>query len=430
MKIDVDTALKDIADFYIKNRREMTEPELETILKRHCESEAEVQKFVSFLETEPGQLRFKTLLRERKGHSALGKTTTRKEAWQMTRAEFTDFIKTMPRQYREALWGYDERLMRDMAVQAAETGKSQHQLFIEKALSEGKSVPPEVLKDYPDLQKPSTLAERKVTSVTLSQKDLQDLELAVGKENLAKVSERANQIIKEEGVSKAEAIESAIREIPLEAVSPEVTARLRQLGRLILDKRDEIAISRTEKVPKLKDELMTLLDEQARLQEATTSRPKSEKPSTLKEELRFKPGEIVKYKGEKVRVSEQIGDRVNIFIPSRQELVWVRPESLEREPESEKHSYLKEEQATQRRCARCGKYKPDVKYRSGTGLWLCDECFRLWAPSSSKKMFELWDRQMQSSLGVFATREEAETYANKHFIQRWREWIEIREKPA
>jgi len=306
MKIDVDTALKDIADFYIKNRREMTETELETILKRHCESEAEVQKFVSFLETEPGQLRFKTLLRERKGHSALGKTTTRKEAWQMTRAEFTDFIKTMPRQYREALWGYDERLMRDMAVQAAETGKSQHQLFIEKALSEGKSVPPEVLKDYPDLQK----------------------------------------------------------------------------------------------------------------------------PSTLKEELRFKPGEIVKYKGEKVRVSEQIGDRVNIFIPSRQELVWVRPESLEREPESEKHSYLKEEQATQRRCARCGKYKPDVKYRSGTGLWLCDECFRLWAPSSSKKMFELWDRQMQSSLGVFATREEAETYANKHFIQRWREWIEIREKPA
>ncbi|GEM_PF-1001309 len=45
---------------------------------------------------------------------------------------------------------------------------------------------------------------------------------------------------------------------------------------------------------------------------------------------RFKPGEIVKYKGERVRVSEQIGDMVNIFIPSRQELVWVKPETLER----------------------------------------------------------------------------------------------------
>jgi len=47
-------------------------------------------------------------------------------------------------------------------------------------------------------------------------------------------------------------------------------------------------------------------------------------------ESRFKPGEIVKYKGERVRVSEHIGDRVNIFIPSRQELVWVKPEALER----------------------------------------------------------------------------------------------------
>jgi len=44
----------------------------------------------------------------------------------------------------------------------------------------------------------------------------------------------------------------------------------------------------------------------------------------------FKPGAIVLYRGERVRVSEQIGDRVNIFIPSRQELVWVKPEALER----------------------------------------------------------------------------------------------------
>jgi len=74
MKTDVDTCLKDIADFYVKNRRTMTEPELEAIVLKHCESEAEVQKFVSFLETEPGQLRFKTLLRERKGGSQSSST--------------------------------------------------------------------------------------------------------------------------------------------------------------------------------------------------------------------------------------------------------------------------------------------------------------------------------------------------------------------
>jgi len=45
---------------------------------------------------------------------------------------------------------------------------------------------------------------------------------------------------------------------------------------------------------------------------------------------KFKPGEIVKYKGERVRISEQIDDWVNIFIPSRQESVWVKPEALER----------------------------------------------------------------------------------------------------
>ncbi|GAI64779.1 unnamed protein product [marine sediment metagenome] len=66
MKTDVDTCLKDIADWYIKNRREITPPELRPILEKHCESEAEVEKFLKFLETEPGQLRFKTLLRERK----------------------------------------------------------------------------------------------------------------------------------------------------------------------------------------------------------------------------------------------------------------------------------------------------------------------------------------------------------------------------
>jgi len=47
-------------------------------------------------------------------------------------------------------------------------------------------------------------------------------------------------------------------------------------------------------------------------------------------ETRFKSGEILKYKGEKVRVLEHIGDRVSVWIPSRQEEVWVKPEKLER----------------------------------------------------------------------------------------------------
>jgi len=66
MKTDVDTCLKEIADWYIQNRRDITVPELEAILLKHCEDEAEVRKFINFLETEPGQLRFKTHLKERK----------------------------------------------------------------------------------------------------------------------------------------------------------------------------------------------------------------------------------------------------------------------------------------------------------------------------------------------------------------------------
>lgn len=66
MITDVDTCLKEIADWYIEKRRDMTESELESIAMRHCGTEAEVKKFVGFLETEPGRLRFKTLLRERK----------------------------------------------------------------------------------------------------------------------------------------------------------------------------------------------------------------------------------------------------------------------------------------------------------------------------------------------------------------------------
>lgn len=65
MITDIDTCLRDLADFYVQKRREMTPPELHPILLKHCGSEAEVKKFASFLETEPGQLRFKTLLKDR-----------------------------------------------------------------------------------------------------------------------------------------------------------------------------------------------------------------------------------------------------------------------------------------------------------------------------------------------------------------------------
>ena len=67
MKTDVDTCLKDIADWFVKNRRSITTAEIRVILRKHCESDAEVEKFLQFLETEPGQTRFRTLLRERKG---------------------------------------------------------------------------------------------------------------------------------------------------------------------------------------------------------------------------------------------------------------------------------------------------------------------------------------------------------------------------
>jgi len=53
-----------------------------------------------------------------------------------------------------------------------------------------------------------------------------------------------------------------------------------------------------------------------------------------KPEARFKSGEIVHYKGERVRVLEHVGNRVSIWIPSRQEEVWVESEKLGKLTES------------------------------------------------------------------------------------------------
>lgn len=187
MKTDVDTALKEIADWYVKNRREIIEPELEAILLKHCEDEAEIQNFVKFLETEPGQLRFKTLLRERKGSSSP----------ELDNVEvYTSSV--LPPDIAEATG-----LHRDPEVE-----------FRYTTYYYG-------------------------TDLGLFKRDLEKL-----------LRERT-------GISM-----------------------------LVID------------------------------------------AYYIRRE--FKPGEIVRYKGERVRVEEHIGDRVSIWIPSRQEEVWVSPDSLER----------------------------------------------------------------------------------------------------
>jgi uncharacterized protein len=74
MKTDVDTCLKDLAEWYVRNRRQMTEPEFDEVLRRHCVSDSEVKKMADFIESKPGTLRFKTLLQERQVQ-AIPKTT-------------------------------------------------------------------------------------------------------------------------------------------------------------------------------------------------------------------------------------------------------------------------------------------------------------------------------------------------------------------
>ena len=114
MKTDVDTCLKEIADWYIRHRRKITEPELETILLKHCEDEAEIQNFTAFLETGPGQLRFKTLLRERKGSKSEAESKFPLGQLVMTRgvndliaenANFAKFATESLRRHARGDWG-------------------------------------------------------------------------------------------------------------------------------------------------------------------------------------------------------------------------------------------------------------------------------------------------------------------------------------
>ncbi|MFA5186456.1 MAG: ArdC family protein [Patescibacteria group bacterium] len=63
MKTNVDACLKELAAWYARNRREMLQPEFDAILAKHCQSEAEMANFAKFLNSQPGEEKFKTLLK-------------------------------------------------------------------------------------------------------------------------------------------------------------------------------------------------------------------------------------------------------------------------------------------------------------------------------------------------------------------------------
>ncbi|GAH39870.1 unnamed protein product, partial [marine sediment metagenome] len=204
MKTDVATCLKDIADWYIKNRTEMPDSVFETIVLRHCESEAEVINFLNFLETEPGKMRFKTLLREMKESEPqpylekyrklvekypdridnhLERAKDEKASLVLGRGfgeSFDDYLEHNPSVKRrwdelttaigemeqlkagiigtikpQATKGSKEpwQMTRAEYVKPPYTSPAMHKYGVQKALSEGKPVPAEVLKDYPDLAK-------------------------------------------------------------------------------------------------------------------------------------------------------------------------------------------------------------------------------------------------------------------------------------
>ena len=75
-----------------------------------------------------------------------------KEPWQMTRREFMEsWIRPQGRKRGDS----EAQIIKDIdaAVEPPLFGESRHKQLIEKALSEGKPVSLEVLKDYPDLAK-------------------------------------------------------------------------------------------------------------------------------------------------------------------------------------------------------------------------------------------------------------------------------------
>lgn len=66
MKTDVDSCIRELAEWHVKNKRKMTQPELNEILRRHFDNTTEMLKAVKFVRSKPGKLRFRIFLRESK----------------------------------------------------------------------------------------------------------------------------------------------------------------------------------------------------------------------------------------------------------------------------------------------------------------------------------------------------------------------------
>jgi len=112
MITDVDTCLREIADWFVKNRRGITTTELQAILRKHCESEAEMKKVSQFLETEAGEMRFKTLLRERLGPKPerkfeMGRIVVTRGVSELvaTNSEFAKFVTESLGRHSRGDWG-------------------------------------------------------------------------------------------------------------------------------------------------------------------------------------------------------------------------------------------------------------------------------------------------------------------------------------
>lgn len=83
---------------------------------------------------------------------------TMKEPWQMTREEIAGLSETKAMKSQRGF--EDWQIPRDLYAKGkwgsatSEARGRNHRISVERALSEGKPVPPEVLKDYPDLKAP------------------------------------------------------------------------------------------------------------------------------------------------------------------------------------------------------------------------------------------------------------------------------------
>jgi hypothetical protein len=64
MTNNIEACLKEISDWYIRHRNSISPDQLQRIVVKHCVSDTETSKFMTFLSTDGGKLRFKTHLEE------------------------------------------------------------------------------------------------------------------------------------------------------------------------------------------------------------------------------------------------------------------------------------------------------------------------------------------------------------------------------